>query len=70
MTQLNTTLRQLRLSGLLQTLDVRLQEAAAGKGKGELMLEPDAASLITTALSVGVGFNVQAVTTITAFAPK
>jgi DNA replication protein DnaC len=28
MTQLQTTLRQLRLSGLLQTLDVRLQEAA------------------------------------------
>jgi hypothetical protein len=47
-----------------------LQETAAGKGKGELMLEPDAASLITTALSVGVGFNVQAVTTISAFAPK
>src|SRR3954466_2443781 len=31
MTQLNTTLRQLRLSGLMQTLDVRLQEAAAGR---------------------------------------
>ena len=31
MTQLQTTLRQLRLSGLLQTLDVRLQEAAAGR---------------------------------------
>src|SRR3954452_4040703 len=31
MTQLNTTLRQLRLSGLMQTLDVRLQEATAGR---------------------------------------
>lgn len=31
MTQLQTTLRQLRLSGLSQTLDVRLQEAAAGR---------------------------------------
>lgn len=31
MTQLHTTLRQLRLSGLLQTLDVRLQEAAASR---------------------------------------
>ena len=31
MTQLQTTLRQLRLSGLAQTLDVRLQEAAASR---------------------------------------
>ena len=31
MTQLQTTLRQLRLSGLSQTLDVRLQEAAADR---------------------------------------
>ena len=31
MTQLQNTLRQLRLSGLSQTLDVRLQEAAAGR---------------------------------------
>lgn len=31
MTQLQTTLRQLRLSGLLQTLGVRLQEAAASR---------------------------------------
>jgi DNA replication protein DnaC len=31
MNQLNTTLRQLRLSGLMQTLDVRLQEATAGR---------------------------------------
>src|SRR5690606_36573726 len=31
MTQLQTTLRQLRLSGLMQTLDVRLQEAAAAR---------------------------------------
>ena len=38
MTQLQTTLRQLRLSGLLQTLDVRLQEAAAGRlGHGEFL---------------------------------
>ena len=38
MTQLNTTLRQLRLSGLMQTLDVRLQEAAAGRlGHGEFL---------------------------------
>ena len=31
MTQIQTTLRQLRLSGLSQTLDVRLQEAAANR---------------------------------------
>lgn len=31
MTQLQTTLRQLRLSGLLQTLEVRLAEAAAAR---------------------------------------
>lgn len=31
MTTLNTTLKQLRLSGLMQTLDVRLQEAAANR---------------------------------------
>lgn len=31
MIQLQTTLRQLRLSGLMQTLDVRLQEAAANR---------------------------------------
>lgn len=31
MTQLETTLRQLRLSGLVRTLGVRLQEAAAGR---------------------------------------
>jgi len=38
MTQLQTTLRQLRLSGLSQTLDVRLQEAAAGRlGHGEFL---------------------------------
>jgi DNA replication protein DnaC len=38
MTQLQNTLRQLRLSGLLQTLDVRLQEAAAGRlGHGEFL---------------------------------
>jgi DNA replication protein DnaC len=38
MSQINTTLRQLRLSGLLQTLDVRLQEAAAGRlGHGEFL---------------------------------
>jgi hypothetical protein len=38
MTQLQTTLRQLRLSGLLQTLAVRLQEAAAGRlGHGEFL---------------------------------
>ena len=38
MTQLQTTLRQLRLSGLLQTLDVRLQEAAASRlGHGEFL---------------------------------
>src|SRR5438128_603423 len=30
MTELQNTLRQLRLSGLMQTLDVRLQEATAG----------------------------------------
>lgn len=47
-----------------------LQEAAAGKGKGELMLEPDAASLVSTAMSVGSVFNSQVVTTISAFAPK
>jgi hypothetical protein len=29
MSQLENTLKQLRLSGLLQTLDVRLQEATA-----------------------------------------
>ena len=32
MNALTTTLKQLRLSGLIQTLDVRLQEAAA-KGR-------------------------------------
>ena len=31
MNQLNSTLRQLRLSGLMQTLDLRLQEATAGR---------------------------------------
>ena len=30
---LESTLRQLRLSGLMQTLDVRLQEAAGHSGK-------------------------------------
>jgi hypothetical protein len=47
-----------------------LQETAAGKGKGELVLEPDAASLASTALAVGGGFNTQVVSTISAFAPK
>ena len=38
MSQLETTLRQLRLSGLLQTLGVRLQEAAAARlGHGEFL---------------------------------
>src|SRR6266545_1325036 len=38
MTQLETTLRQLRLSGLMQTLSVRLQEATAGRlGHGEFL---------------------------------
>ncbi len=38
MTQLQTTLRQLRLSGLMQTLDLRLQEAAAARlGHGEFL---------------------------------
>jgi len=38
MIQLQSTLRQLRLSGLLQSLDVRLQEAAAGRlGHGEFL---------------------------------
>lgn len=38
MPQLQTTLRQLRLSGLAQTLDVRLQEAAASRlGHGEFL---------------------------------
>ena len=38
MSQIETTLRQLRLSGLLQTLGVRLQEAAAGRlGHGEFL---------------------------------
>src|SRR3954471_21900091 len=38
MNQLNTTLRQLRLSGLMQTLEVRLQEATAGRlGHGEFL---------------------------------
>jgi hypothetical protein len=31
MSTLQTTLKQLRLSGLLQTLDVRLQEALANR---------------------------------------
>ncbi len=31
MTELKATLRQLRLSGLMQTLEVRLQEAAANR---------------------------------------
>ena len=38
MSQIETTLRQLRLSGLMQTLSVRLQEAAAGRlGHGEFL---------------------------------
>jgi len=38
MSQLDTTLRQLRLSGLLQSLGVRLQEAAAARlGHGEFL---------------------------------
>ena len=38
MNQLQTTLKQLRLSGLSQTLDVRLQEATAGRlGHGEFL---------------------------------
>ena len=38
MTQIQNPLRQLRLSGLLQTLDVRLQEAAASRlGHGEFL---------------------------------
>src|SRR5256885_15450615 len=38
MSQINTPLRQLRLSGLMQTLDLRLQEAAAGRlGHGEFL---------------------------------
>ena len=38
MTPLQTTLRQLRLSGLSQTLDLRLQEAAASRlGHGEFL---------------------------------
>ena len=38
MTQLQSTLRQLRLSGLSQTLDVRLAEAASGRlGHGEFL---------------------------------
>jgi DNA replication protein DnaC len=38
MSQLQTTLRQLRLSGLARTLDVRLQEASAGRlGHGEFL---------------------------------
>ena len=38
MIQLQTTLRQLRLSGLMQTLDVRLQEAAGARlGHGEFL---------------------------------
>ena len=38
MTSLQTTLKQLRLSGLAQTLDVRLQEAGAGRlGHGEFL---------------------------------
>src|SRR2546430_8128137 len=38
MSHLDTTLRQLRLSGLLQTLGVRLQEAAAARlGHGEFL---------------------------------
>ena len=38
MSQIQTTLRQLRLSGLSQTLDVRLQEAASSRlGHGEFL---------------------------------
>lgn len=39
MIQLQNTLRQLRLSGLAQTLDVRLQEAAAGRLEHTQFLE-------------------------------
>jgi len=38
MTSLQTTLRQLRLSGLAQTLDVRLQEAASSR-LGRVLLQ-------------------------------
>jgi DNA replication protein DnaC len=38
MSQISSTLRQLRLSGLLQSLEVRLQEAAAARlGHGEFL---------------------------------
>lgn len=47
-----------------------LQEAAAGRGKGELVLEPNASALIDSALAIGSGFNAQVVSTIAAFAPK
>jgi hypothetical protein len=47
-----------------------LHDTAAGKGKGELVLEPDSSSFVATALAVGASFNSQAVNTISAFAPK
>jgi hypothetical protein len=51
-------------------LTAALHETATGKGKGELALVPDSASMITTGLAVGGGFNAKVVSTIAAFAPK
>ena len=59
MTQLQTTLRQLRLSGLSQTLDVRLQEAAAGRlGHGLFEGDRDAAKSWLSAPQKALGGEV------------
>lgn len=47
-----------------------LQDTANGRGKGELILEPDATTLVSTGFSVGSEFNAKVVKIISAFAPK
>lgn len=57
MTQLQTTLRQLRLSGLSQTLDVRLHEAADFR---TLMSLEDFNGLFNAAMSRKQNFDLAA----------
>lgn len=47
-----------------------LEEAAIGKGKGELALEPDAGSFVSTAMALAGAFNTKVVQTISVYAPK
>jgi len=53
-----------------EKLQQALQDTATGRGKGELILEPDATSLVSTGLSIGAVFNAKVVKIISAFAPK